>query len=1396
MVSVKLDKIVKDPEAGSGISLDSSIQIIDESLESPGEQEESPSPQPPSPSPPPPATPPPLPPRSANSSNSHTTQNKMEFSFGAKPPKEMNFNQPNLSAAWKFWIQKLEIFLDLVGIKEDARKVTAILSYIGDDGLRIYNTFPKSITFDEVVKKFGSHCDPRTNIVFERYKFLSARQKTAETIDQFLTHLKELVLACEYDTLQDSMVRDVFIIGLTDDKLRRLLLDIDDLTLEKTEKRAKSYILSQSQSQEMSTVTVHSESNINYVQKHSSSSPRPQISKGNNKQQQSKQGNSGKSNSYHSNKTKSNVKENESSGKRCERCGNWYHRTKCPALGQRCHICKGLNHFAKYCKSNKVQSLNIDNKSESSVDVNEDIDFFIGTLNLQESFKSNVDNSKTNTNFTEFIQINEKQIKVELDTGAEANVMSLCTFSSINYNKQIILNKCFGNLRAFGGSTVNVLGQCSVNAILSEMEEKSTYIDFLIVKENVATVLGKFDCVRLGLVHRNVGTVNQIQDESDHIIKSIPKEFNKLFKGLGCLEGEFNLKIDTEVMPVIDAPRKIPFQLHDKLKTELDRMEQNEVIARVNCPTSWVSSIVLVEKADGSLRLCLDPRNLNKALQREHYPIPSIEYIKSKLSGSKYYSTLDASKAYWMLKLNNKSSELCTFNTPFGRYRFLRMPYGVKVAQEIFHRVMTEMFIGMDVIVYVDDILVYGNSIQEHNEKLMRVLERMDKAGLKLNQDKCRFGLTEVKYFGHVFNELGIHADPQKVEAILNMPSPTCVKDVHRFLGMITYFGSFIQNLSNETEPLRQLLKKNIVFQWNESLEKVFSKLKSLVTEPPVLAYYDTSKPIVISADASQFAVGGCILQDNRPLAFASKTLTECQRNYAQIEKELYAILFSCEKYHQFIYGQTTLVETDHKPLIPLFKKALAHVPARLQRMMLRLQFYDLEVVYKPGRKLLVADMLSRAPLCHKEESQMDREIKIHVGLIKSSLAISQPMLKQIVNETARDKTMQQVRILIQSQWPENRKKLSPEIQALWGYRYELSVIDEMIFKGQALMIPSALIDVILKYIHDGHPGIEKSKRRARGLVFWPGMNADIQKSVENCKTCTKYLNNNRKESLIPHELPDLPFQKVGLDLFEWKKELYFLLVDYYSKYIEIAKLKSYKASEIIVNLKSIFARHGIPSQVISDNGPPFNSAEFKDFADDWKFDHTTSSPYYPKSNGLVERSIQTVKKLLTKCRETNTDPYLGLLNLRTTQHLMYSPSQLLMARKLRTRIPLNKSELKQSLTDDILYRQQTQQYQQKMKLAYDRHAKERPEIMEKVPVYFKKMPNEPWKKGKVVEIMDMPRSVIVKDADGKKYRRNKRDIIIDKTDDVSNSKSQTAIESEQPKDTLTLRSGKRVVKN
>lgn len=1319
----------------------------------------------------------------------------MEFSFGAKPPKEMNFNQPNLSAAWKFWIQKLEIFLDLVGIKEDARKVTAILSYIGDDGLRIYNTFPKNLKFDEVVKKFGSHCDPRTNIVFERYKFLSTRQKSAETIDQFLTHLKELVLACDYDTLQNSMVRDVFIIGLNDDKLRRLLLDIDDLTLETAEKRAKSYILSQSQSQEMSTVTVHSESNINYLQKPGSSSSRPQIPKNISKQQQYKQRNIGKTNSNHNNKSNSNVKENESS-KRCERCGNWYHRTKCPALGQRCHICKGLNHFAKYCKSNKVQSLSINNKSNNSSDVNEDIDFFIGTLKLNQLFKSNQSSSKIIVNFTELIKINDKIIKVELDTGADANVMSLCTFRLISCNKNMILNKYLGNLRAFGGSTVNVLGQCSVNACLSKRRGKSTNIDFLIVKENVATVLGKFDCVRLGLVHRNSGgVVNQLKNESSEIIKSIPPKFNNLFKGLGCLKGEFNLKVDPQVIPVIDPPRKIPFQLHAKLKKELDRMEQNEVIARVNSPTSWVSSIVLVEKADGSLRLCLDPRNLNKALQREHYPIPSIEFIKSKLSGSKYYSTLDASKAYWMLKLNNKSSELCTFNTPFGRYRFLRMPYGVKVAQEIFHRVMTEMFIDMDVIVYVDDILVYGNNIQQHNEKLIRVLERMDKVGLKLNKDKCKFGLTEVKYFGHVFNELGVHTDPQKVEAILNMPSPTCVKDVHRFLGMITYFGSFIQNLSNETEPLRQLLKKNVVFQWNASLEKAFCKLKSLVTEPPVLAYFDATKPIVVSADASQFAVGGCILQDNRPLAFASKTLTECQRNYAQIEKELYAILFSCEKYHQFVYGQTILVETDHKPLIPLFKKALAHVPARLQRMMLRLQSYDLEVVYKPGRKLLVADMLSRAPLCHKEESRLDREIKIHVGLIKSSLAISQPMLKQIVNETALDKTMQQVRLFIQGQWPENKKKLRPEIQALWNYRHELSVIDEMIFKGQALMIPSKLIDMILQYIHDGHPGIEKSKRRARGLVFWPRMNADIQKSVENCQTCTKYLNNNCKEALIPHELPDLPFQKVGLDLFEWKKELYFLLVDYYSKYIEIAKLKSYKASEIIVHLKSIFARHGIPSQLMSDNGPPFNSAEFKDFANEWKFDHTTSSPYYPKSNGLVERSIQTFKKLLTKCHETNTDPYLGLLNLRTTQHLMYSPSQLLMSRKLRTRIPLNKLELKPSLIDDTLYRQQTQDYQRKMKLAYDKHAKERPAIMEKMPIYFKQFPNEPWKKGNVVEITDMPRSITVEDTDGKQYRRNQRDIIIDKTDDISNNKNQTTLESEQPKDTLTLRSGKQIFK-
>ena len=281
-------------------------------------------------------------------------------------------------------------------------------------------------------------------------------------------------------------------------------------------------------------------------------------------------------------------------------------------------------------------------------------------------------------------------------------------------------------------------------------------------------------------------------------------QYKDIFEGIGLLEGEVGLRINPNIPPVVHPPRKVPISLKESLKKELDKMEQQKIIAKVTEPTEWVSSLVVVQKPNsGKLRICLDPRDLNRAILRPHYPSRTIEDILPELSGAKYFTKMDAKSGYWNLKLNDQSSFLTTFNTSFGRYRYLRLPFGLKSSQDEFQRKMDESYEGLEgVITLEDDILVFGKTREEHDRRLQAVLIRSRERGIKLNKDKLETGLTQVRYFGHLLTQKGIQPDPEKVRAVTTMKEPTNKSELETFLGMVTYLSKFTPNLSEITSPL------------------------------------------------------------------------------------------------------------------------------------------------------------------------------------------------------------------------------------------------------------------------------------------------------------------------------------------------------------------------------------------------------------------------------------------------------------------------------------------------------------------------------------------------------------------------------------------------------------------
>ena len=566
-----------------------------------------------------------------------------------------------------------------------------------------------------------------------------------------------------------------------------------------------------------------------------------------------------------------------------------------------------------------------------------------------------------------------------------------------------------------------------------------------------------------------------------------------------------------------------------------------------------------------------------------------------------------------------------------------------------------------------------------------------------------------------------------------------------------TYLNSF--NESDITAPLRMLLKQDATWEWCHEHTVAIETLKSVLTQKPTLKFYDVQKPVCIQADSSQHGLGACLLQEGQPVAYASRALTSAEVNYAQLEKELLAICFACSKFYQYIYGKQVDVQSDHKPLEVILKKPIAKASPRVQRMVQRLQSYNLNVRYTPGKEMYLADTLSRAYIKGEPNSDFEDDIEVMVHSVINDIPSSPGRLEEIRHATQDDISLQQLSQVVRHGWPESRKVLPPDVQPDWHIRDEITIVDGLLLAGSRLTVPASLRSGILKLLHESHLGSDKAK----GAIYWPNINRDIESVVAKCATCLKFRPAQVKEPLIPHEIPEIPFQKVAMDIMTYQGHDYLVLVDYYSKYPELARLSYGKsASVIITHLNSIFARHGIPEVIVADN-MPFNSLQFRQFASEWGIQVNTSSPRYPQSNGQAERFVGIIKCMLKKAEEDGRDPYVALLEYRTTpvSGLPYSPAQMAMSRQLRTKLPVHHNTLKPS----VVYAKSEHSNRQSLyKSQYDKSSKPLGELQPGDIIRHNH--NGRWEPAIVKRRAEAPRSYIIQHSGGE-LRRNRKHLMI-----------------------------------
>lgn len=1262
----------------------------------------------------------------------------------------------NLAVNWKKWRQGFELYMVASGAntKEEPIKVALLLHLVGEDAVQIYNTLDMTTaeraSYSTTMEKMQNYFVPKTNISVESYKFNVRVQGPSETFDNFVADLRKLSASCEFGSLRDRLIMDKIVQGVYDQQLKTSLLREQSLTLEKAINMGRAAEQTKDQMK-----TMNSEVEINAVQRNKNPS----------KYQPNKASTLGKKKGGENKAATTQKTENSDYKKSCGRCG-YEHGKVCPAIGQVCLKCGKKDHFAKMCRIKKV----------NEVVEEEDIDFHIGSIENESR-----DNSLDWFEDLE-VGLEGKSVKFKIDTGAQVNVLSLEQIKKLGLVEKMSESNVW--LRSYTGGRIPVIGKCVIEC---KNVNKIKKLEFQIIESNNTPILGLKGIKELGILEKMINEIEKAE---------LMASFKDLFEGLGDIKTrQCTIKLKEGTVPKVVPGRKIPFKLEKKVKKELQRMETAQVIQKVDEPTEWVNPIVLVGKPDRDIRICLDPVYLNEAIMREHCKLPTFEEITAHLQGTTVFSTLDANKGFYQIRLDEESSKMTTFSTPYGRYRFLRMPFGISSAPEIFHKTFKAIFEGIEgVQIYIDDILVVGKDKEEHDQRLRQVLERAKENGVKFNKKKCNLEAKEVRFMGHILTKEGIRVDEDRVEAIRRIPTPKTVTELQRFLGMVTYVSRFIPNLSEMSVNLRNICKKDVVWDWSPQCQADFDSLKQALMQAPVLQYFDVNKPIVLSVDSSQEGLGAVLLQDEAPVVYASKSLTDSQRQYAQIEKEMLAIIFGCERFKQYLFGQEIIVESDHKPLEAICKKPLDKCPLRLQRLCIKLKDFGVKVVCKPGNKLFIADTLSRASYDDKD-FDLEDETEVQVNMIEEIYNVSEGKLQQIREETEKDQELQELKTVIQKGWPSHRSQVSVLVKSYWGVKEELVSCKGLMFRGQQIVIPKKLRTEMLDKIHYTHLGISKSIARAKDCIFWPMMNKEIEDRVSQCRVCLEFSRSNQKETYTQRKLPTRPWEMVATDMFFVENQAFLLVVDMYSKYPEVMTLKNQTTQTVINALKSIFARHGIPDCVYSDNGTNLVSKEIRELKNTWEFETQTSSPRYPQSNGFIERYVQTVKNLIKKAIADNEDVHLSLLEYRNTpiEQGGLSPAQLLFNRRLKGILPTNTDLLKPTIAKNQLSK--LQENQNKQKKYYDKSAKDLKELGIEDRVLVQSGIRN-WKHGVIIEVSDnKPKAYKVRLSNGSVLERNRRFLRVDTSkinqteqmydNDTTNEEQQTEMENVNDQDEL-----------
>ena len=701
-----------------------------------------------------------------------------------------------------------------------------------------------------------------------------------------------------------------------------------------------------------------------------------------------------------------------------------------------------------------------------------------------------------------------------------------------------------------------------------------------------------------------------------------PEELPKCLPPKRDVDHRIELEQGT-IPPYKGIYRMSPAEL-DEMRKQLDDLLSAGFIQPSRSP--FGAPVLFVKKKDGSMRMCIDYRALNAVTVKNRYALPRVDELLDRLRGAKYFSKLDLRSGYHQVRIRAEDISKTAFRTRYGHFEFLVLPFGLTNAPATFMHLMNSIFrpyLDDFIIVFLDDILIFSKTLAEHKIHVRKALDLLRRNKLYATAKKCAFFKEKLTFLGHVVSAEGISMEEDKVKSIRQWPAPTSVVGVRSFLGLAGYYRKFVKNFSKIASPMTKLLQKNEPFQWKEPQQKAFEALKLAVSTAPTLILPDDSKPYVVTADASGFAVGATLSQDHgrglQPIAFMSKKMLERELRYPTHEHELLAVVCALKEWRHYLHGRKFTIITDHQSLRHLLTQP--HLSGRQARWLEFLQQFDLGFEYKPGRSNVVADALSR---------RADLQLK----------AARLSNMKMEVVADCSDEVKQKVKAGYQDD-----AKCKAIITDPRAYASHFTVRDGLIFCDQRLYVPNVaeLKLKLMQEAHDvpmaGHMGVTRTVDLLSRDYYWPNLAGEAKMFVQSCLACQS----NKVSSQLPQGLAQ-PIPIPPRRWSQWTMDLIVnlprsrngndgivMVVDKSSKLLHSIPVNSnITAPELAkVIFDQVVRHHGIPSSIISDRDPRFTSTFWQSL---WKLLGTKlamSTAYHPRTDGQTERANRTIEQML-----------------------------------------------------------------------------------------------------------------------------------------------------------------------